>query len=167
MQNSPRSRLRSQISLCSQWCGVRGGDFKRHGIADGSALPRNPASRHAAPSVRSRQEDLEGCSMNWGRRFVHHWLFGDRVRIPADEGRWLRLEVGQRVIINDMLLVVACREVIQRSGKSGVRYGFNEGVPALPASSPSTPPWLLDDIGLIKSRSCKFLYWAECCCESD
>ncbi len=57
-------------------------------------------------------------------RLFNHWLFGDRVRVSCTEGQWFRLEVGQRLIAGERLLVVVTKEVISKNEKMGVHYGL-------------------------------------------
>ncbi|MGV3485995.1 MAG: hypothetical protein ACO1RT_16385 [Planctomycetaceae bacterium] len=110
--------------------------------------------------------------MTWDRCLLYRWLVGGRVRIASHEGQWLRLQVGQRVIINDMLLVVVSREVISRggaaeTGESGIRYGLKD---LLAESSDEwvlpDPPFMLDDIGIVKCEACDGLYSVDCFCEN-
>ncbi len=53
---------------------------------------------------------------------LRHALLGDPIRIARDEGRLLRLQVGQRVILDDALSVVAERDESRDAQKPGVRY---------------------------------------------
>ncbi|TWU15754.1 hypothetical protein Poly21_29560 [Allorhodopirellula heiligendammensis] len=49
-------------------------------------------------------------------------LFGDPIRIASDEGQLLRLRVGQRVILDDTLLVVVERDETRNAPTPAVRY---------------------------------------------
>ena len=110
--------------------------------------------------------------MTWDRCFLCRWLFGDRVRIGSHEGQWLRLEVGQRVIINDLLLVVISREVIARNGCNDAgEFGIHYELRSLLAEASDVfvrpdPPLMLDDIGIVKYDDCDWLYSVDCFCEN-
>lgn len=53
---------------------------------------------------------------------LRHALLGDPVRIARDEGQLLRLAIGQRVILDDALFVVAERDESRDADKPGVLY---------------------------------------------
>ncbi len=79
---------------------------------------------------------------------LRHALFGDPIRIAPDEGRLLRLQVGQRIVLDDALLVVTARDESRRVGEAGVRYRLVELLrePDKPVPHACLPdaPYLLD-----------------------
>ena len=83
-------------------------------------------------------------------RLFNHWLFSDRVRVSCTEGQWLRLEVGQRLIAGDRLLVVVTKEVISKNDKTGVIYGLVDYCAIPQDVKPlATEPVLLDSSSLM------------------
>ncbi|TWT56161.1 hypothetical protein [Allorhodopirellula solitaria] len=59
--------------------------------------------------------------MTWIAR-LRRALLGAPIRIAPDEGRLLGLQVGQRVLLDDALLVVIERDQTPREDKPGIRY---------------------------------------------
>jgi|GEM_PF-2966944 len=55
-------------------------------------------------------------------QILKRWLMNDRVRISPMTGQTLMLEVGQRVIIDNSLLVISARQTITNDACVGVRY---------------------------------------------
>ena len=45
------------------------------------------------------------------RRLAKGWLSVDRIRIASSEGRWLSLQIGDRVLIRQQLWVVSNRQI--------------------------------------------------------
>ncbi len=92
----------------------------------------------------------------------------DRVRVSPDVGQWLRLEVGQRVIMHDRLLVVVSRQAVSNGRKTGVRYRFCEldCLPTDKAISP-VPPLMLDEAGSIVNDANQISFWLDGSCESS
>ena len=80
-------------------------------------------------------------------RLFNHWLFGDRVRVSCTEGQWFRLEVGQRLIAGDRLLVVATKEMVSKNGRIGVLYGLVDYCAISQDMKPlATAPVLMDSL---------------------
>ncbi|MCM2371147.1 hypothetical protein [Aporhodopirellula aestuarii] len=70
-------------------------------------------------------------------RRIRGWLFDDRIRIAPDEGRLLNLQIGQRLILNDSLMIVVDRQDVLNSDQTAVRYcleTYNENDACLPAA---------------------------------
>jgi len=83
-------------------------------------------------------------------RLFNHWVFGDRVRVSRTEGQWFRLEVGQRLIASDRLLVVVTKEVISKNARMGVLYGLVDYCAIPQDMKPlATDPVLLDNLSLL------------------
>lgn len=53
---------------------------------------------------------------------LKRWLTYDRIRVSPSVGEKLRLQVGQRVIMNDSLWIITVRQPLEDSDRVGVRY---------------------------------------------
>ncbi len=100
---------------------------------------------------------------------MKHWLFGDRIRVSNTEGQWLRLDVGQRVIVDDRLLVIISREVLVQDKKTGVRYSLVDhdiDAPPLKTLRDAPLPLLIDNFCQIQLQWCGTCLWMDCFCEN-
>lgn len=57
---------------------------------------------------------------------VSSWWNVDRIRIPRSEGRLLRLAEGDRLLVQEELLVIRHRQSGQRRDRIQVRYALSE-----------------------------------------
>ena len=53
---------------------------------------------------------------------LKRWLTYDRIRVSPSVGEKLRLQVGQRVIMNDSLWIITVRQPLEEGDRVGVRY---------------------------------------------
>jgi hypothetical protein len=53
---------------------------------------------------------------------LKRWLTYDRIRVSPSAGEKLRLQVGQRVIMNDSLWIITVRQPLEDGDRVGVRY---------------------------------------------
>ncbi len=56
------------------------------------------------------------------RQVLHRWLSADRIRVSCNEGQWLALQPGQRVIGHDQLWQIKARDVVEDQDRIVVRY---------------------------------------------
>ncbi len=95
-------------------------------------------------------------------RVLKCWLIDDRIRISPQTGEWLRLQVGQRVIMNDSLWVISQRHVRGGDQTTGVSYHLiRHGAGKHPIPS-DDPPFLGDDSDWVRSECDENSVWMDC-----
>lgn len=100
-------------------------------------------------------------------RLLKSWLIGDRIRISPQAGELLRFQVGQRVIMDDSLWVIAKRQVrccTETPGDqtTGVSYHLvRHGTGKHPRPS-AEPPFLGDDGEWVKGECDENSVWMDC-----
>lgn len=105
-------------------------------------------------------------------RLLKSWLIGDRIRISPQAGELFRFQVGQRVIMNDSLWVIAKRQVRcsnETTGNettgdqtTGVSYHLvRHGSGKHPRQS-SEPPFLGDDADWVMGECDENSVWMDC-----
>jgi len=100
-------------------------------------------------------------------RLLKSWLIGDRIRISPQAGELFRFQVGQRVIMNDALWVIAQRQVRggdQTTGDqtTGVSYHLvRHGAAKHPMPS-ADPPFLGDDGEWVQGECDENSVWMDC-----
>jgi hypothetical protein len=95
-------------------------------------------------------------------RLLKCWLIGDRIRISPQAGELFRFQVGQRVIMNDSLWVIAKRLVCGGDQTTGVRYHLvRYGTGKHPRQS-SEPPFMGDDADWVAGERDENSVWMDC-----
>jgi len=99
--------------------------------------------------------------MMW--RLLRSWLIGDRIRISPQVGELFRFQVGQRIIMNDALWVIAKRHVRGGDQATGVSYYLvrcGAGKHPLPSAD---PPFLGDGGDWVLHECDENSVWMDCC----
>jgi hypothetical protein len=100
-------------------------------------------------------------------RLIKGWLIGDRIRISPQTGELFRFQVGQRVIMNDALWVIAKRQVrcsAETPGDQtiGVSYHLVQyGAGKHPGPS-AEPPFMGDDADWVAGERDENSVWMDC-----
>lgn len=100
---------------------------------------------------------------------LKRWWASDRIRVSPDVGHHLLLQPGQRVILDDRLMIVAERTEDVIAGKSGVLYILEPYHDDESQTCSPGPPWIWDPMAAeesVKIESRGDRIWIECFYES-
>jgi hypothetical protein len=95
-------------------------------------------------------------------QMIKRWLMNDRVRISPTVGQTLMLEVGQRVIIDDSLMIISARQTISSDAGVGIRYHLIDIELADKELLLTEPPVLITEGDAVVTRQGKLSALMDC-----